>query len=769
MSMKEFASDTGVALVDEPNTDGQFAMLELALITPSLTNPRKTFNEAKMLDLVESIVASGVHQPILVRPLPANRLDDTFRNRGDGMPLPTHEIVSGERRFRASQHAGLKTIPAMIRQLSDQAVLEIQIVENLQRDDLTELEEAEGYQRLCDETGIAKELVGERIGKSRSYVYGRMKLLDLSNAPREALRSGEIDASKALLIARIPDEKLQIKALEAATEKDHQGSPRLSYRALQTWVQQNVMLKLSAARFSIVDANLVKAAGDCKSCSKRTGANPDLFADVDGPDVCTDPKCFHSKEEAHSAALLAMAKAKGMEVIEGREAKEVMPHGTSHYLQGYTSLDNCATPGGVPLRELLSPKEMKKVALLVAPETGELIEVIPEMFAGNAKDRARRKTETPAERKKDREQEAKQERRDLALEYQRRWRTAAVEAIQPRVEAGEVTALTANMMRRLLMELSGAEQHCSEADGADALGLSDYDDDLLASSIRACDDNKIGIKVVLAMLFSDRIARGSWVDGEWTLDDSASMIDELASLLGINIDAIKAEVQEQIRAERATKTPAHAELAAQPEGSAKGDKSRSKPAAPAKKGKTSKEEAAASIASALQELDAGKEDIQAPDGAGLDEGAALAAPDGITALPQVGDRVAVDHEGDADHEREGVVLHVLASGKARVQFDGADKGTLVPIGWLSVIAAGLWPFPRTAEQATPSHTPALNAGDRVKVKGSMASGFLSEHIGKEGVVKAPVDGTTKWVVNLAKPKKAAKLVELEADVLEVLA
>lgn len=769
MSMKEFASDTGVALVDEPNTDGQFAMLELALITPSLTNPRKTFNEAKMLDLVESIVASGVHQPILVRPLPANRLDDTFRNRGDGMPLPTHEIVSGERRFRASQHAGLKTIPAMIRQLSDQAVLEIQIVENLQRDDLTELEEAEGYQRLCDETGIAKELVGERIGKSRSYVYGRMKLLDLSSTPREALRTGEIDASKALLIARIPDEKLQIKALEAATEKDHQGSPRLSYRALQTWVQQNVMLKLSAARFSIVDADLVKSAGDCKSCSKRTGANPDLFADVDGPDVCTDPKCFHSKEEAHSAALVAIAKAKGMEVIEGREAKEVMRSGSTRHLDGYTSLDDCSTPTGVPLRDLLSAKETKKVALLVAPESGDLIEVIADEFAGNAKARARPAGASAKERKADAAYKAKEEARDLALEYQRRWRAAAIAELKPRVQAGEVTALTANIMRRMLLELSGAEARCSEEDCADALGLNDYDTELFRSTVRSAEDTEVGNQVILAMLLSDRIARQHWVQGERAIDESAPTIEELADLLGVDIRSIKADVQEQIRFERAPKTSAGEALAAQPQGSAKGEKSKSRPAAPAKKGKTSKEEASAKIAEALQELeDREQGEIQAPDGAEPDEGAALAAPGSTSALPQVGDRVSVDQVDDVDHQREGVVLQVLASGKARVQLDGDDEGKLVPIGWLCVTATGLWPFPLT-ERAVTTQAPALKAGDRVKVKGSMASGFLSEHIGKEGVVKRAVDGTTKWVVNLARPKKAAKLVELEADTLEVLA
>ncbi|BEP42230.1 ParB/RepB/Spo0J family partition protein [Variovorax sp. V15] len=773
MSTNEFASDSGAALTDEPGTDSQFAMLDLALITPSPTNPRKSFDEAKMLDLVESIVASGVHQAILVRPLPAHRLEDTFRNRGDGMPLPTHEIVSGERRFRASQQAGLKTIPAMIRQLSDQAVLEIQIVENLQRDDLTELEEAEGYQRLCDETGIAKELVGERIGKSRSYVYGRMKLLDLSSAPREALRSGEIDASKALLIARIPDEKLQIKALTAAMEKDYQGSPVRSYRALQSWVQQNVMLKLSGAKFSIKDASLVPAAGDCTSCSKRTGANPDLFTDVDGPDVCTDPPCFHAKAAAHSEQMIAQARAKGMEVIEGKEALELRPHHWQSSIEGYAALDE-------DIRGALSERELKgKVKLFVDPHNNEISEVIPEDLAEKAYAKAS-KSETnekfnkqmQKDRARQAEHEEKRKRAAMAEDYQRRWRKAAVDAIAPRIRAGEIQTLSANLLRRVLLEISLVDNRCDEGTLFDVLELQGnrYDEELTASSVRSLDDNEVGFTLLLLLLQGDLSPEWDYVDSECVYSDSAPAIEELAGLLSIDIDSIKGEIRAQIRAEQTPQSPSREDLAAQPEGSAKGEKLKSKPAAPAKKGRTSKEEASAKIAEALQELEEREQgEIQAPTGAGLDEGAAPAAPGDAPAAPQVGDRVAVDQLGDMDHEREGNVLHVLASGKARVLFDGDEEGRLIPIGWLRVTATGLWPFPLTARQADKAQTPALKAGDRVKVKGSMAAGFLSEYIGKEGIVKAAVDGTSKWVVNLAKPKKAAKLVELDAGVLEVLA
>jgi ParB/RepB/Spo0J family partition protein len=131
-------------------TPETFAHIPLAHIVTSRTNPRKHFNPARLQELAESIRASGVRQPVLLRPLPGHRVADTA-----GMvPRPEYELVSGERRFRASGMAGVTTIPAMVGAMSDDQVLEIQLVENLQRDDLTPLEEAEGYQTLMDRTGI---------------------------------------------------------------------------------------------------------------------------------------------------------------------------------------------------------------------------------------------------------------------------------------------------------------------------------------------------------------------------------------------------------------------------------------------------------------------------------------------------------------------------------------------------------------------------------------------------------------------------------------
>lgn len=351
------------------NTD-QFATLPVASIVPSTTNPRQHFDDAKLVELSMSIQASGVHQPILVRPLPGHRVHSTDR-------CVTHEIVAGERRWRASQLGQVTTIPALVRELTDTEVLEIQIVENLQRADLTELEEAEGYDRLMQATEASADEVGAKIGKSRSYVYARLKLLDLCTEARKALREGTIDASRALLIARIPDGKLQLKALAEASRKNHLDEP-ISFRSFQAWLQTNVMLRLERAPFQITDAKLLPDAGSCKDCPKRTGAHPDLFADVDGADICTDPPCYDRKTKAHRDNLVAKAEAKGLQVIEGKEAKAICVQ-YSNQLKGYTPLDQrrADVDSSAPTLRKLLGKDAPNPVLIENPFTKELIEAVP--------------------------------------------------------------------------------------------------------------------------------------------------------------------------------------------------------------------------------------------------------------------------------------------------------------------------------------------------------------------------------------------------------
>ncbi|HYD45512.1 MAG TPA: ParB/RepB/Spo0J family partition protein [Phenylobacterium sp.] len=163
----------------------------IELIKANPDQPRRRFVEADMDELVASIQEKGVLQPILVRPDPAGG--------------PGFEIVAGERRWRAAQRAGLLSLPTVIRELTDQQVLEIGIVENVQRADLSPLEEAMGYRALMERFGRTQEAIAQTVGKSRSHVANTMRLLSLPEVVQTHLAEGRLTAGHARAIAAAPD------------------------------------------------------------------------------------------------------------------------------------------------------------------------------------------------------------------------------------------------------------------------------------------------------------------------------------------------------------------------------------------------------------------------------------------------------------------------------------------------------------------------------------------------------------------------------------
>lgn len=180
-------------------------ILEISIddIYPNASQPRTYFDEKALNDLAQSIKTLGVIQPITLRK--------------DGAKF---EIISGERRYRASKLAGLTTIPAYIRLVNDQELLEMALVENIQREDLDAIEVALTYQRLLDEIGLTQENLSNRLGKDRSTITNSIRLLRLSPEIQNAIRSGEISAGHGRAIISLDDENLQ-KILFAQIVKDH--------------------------------------------------------------------------------------------------------------------------------------------------------------------------------------------------------------------------------------------------------------------------------------------------------------------------------------------------------------------------------------------------------------------------------------------------------------------------------------------------------------------------------------------------------------------
>lgn len=357
--------------------DSTFALVPLAAIATSKTNPRKSFDQDKLNELASTIKATGVHTPILLRHLPPARLQDTFADRKKGEPLPEYEIVAGERRYRASVIADVATIPAVIRAMTDEQALRVQMIENLQRADLSELEEAEGYQQLCDLTNISKEALGAEIGRSRRYVYQRLALLKLQPLAKDALRLGKISYTAGLAISQVHDGALQAKAFAHAQITDGDGQ-QISTRQLQTWMRSNVLLALNKAPFDIKAPNLHTISGSCTACPKRTGADQDIFADNTGPDSCCDAPCYHAKAAEAKAQTLEKYERQGIPVIQSEAAQELQAYGDSDRFIGYSAVSQTRkdTTNGeiVTLLDLLG-KKGQAAAGLVAIENPDTKQV----------------------------------------------------------------------------------------------------------------------------------------------------------------------------------------------------------------------------------------------------------------------------------------------------------------------------------------------------------------------------------------------------------
>lgn len=182
----------------DPTVRPPSQIVPIEFLSASPLQPRRRFAEPELESLAESLKTYGVLQPLLVRPRAGSAV---------GYATPGFEIIAGERRWRAAQLAGLDELPVVVRDLSDREVLEIALVENLQREDLSPIEEAEGYKRLIDEFGRTQEELAQEIGKSRSHIANTLRLLKLPETVRRFLEEGKLSAGHArtLLGADDPD------------------------------------------------------------------------------------------------------------------------------------------------------------------------------------------------------------------------------------------------------------------------------------------------------------------------------------------------------------------------------------------------------------------------------------------------------------------------------------------------------------------------------------------------------------------------------------
>lgn len=213
--------------------------IPIDLIDPSAFQPRSIFDDTKLHELAQSISANGVVQPLLVR-----RKGARF------------ELIAGERRWRAAQLAGLTKIPAVIRSVADDKVLELALIENIQREDLNPIEEARAYKKLIGDLGLTQEAVAERVGRDRSFVTNYLRLLRLPADLQELLQTGRLSTGHARAILGAEDLDVQRRLARKVIDQD------LSVRATERLVQQTATAARPKGKASITahkDAN-VRAA-----------------------------------------------------------------------------------------------------------------------------------------------------------------------------------------------------------------------------------------------------------------------------------------------------------------------------------------------------------------------------------------------------------------------------------------------------------------------------------------------------------------------------
>ncbi len=257
--------------------------IEIKLLRPNSYNPRKTFDEAKLRELSESIKTNGVLEPLIVRPK-----DGKF------------EIVAGERRFRASMLAGLEAVPCVARGLTDQEALEITVLENIQREDLNPIEEALGFQNLLSLDGWTEERIASEIGKSQPYISDRIRLLDLPDVVKDFITRAIFSLSHARLFSPIAHHPEIIEAIIEDLQKDVEkwgnGSPVVTVRELAGKIDSYITLKYPHLKPKLKwDNPPVFDVGPCQSCPHNV-----LIRTWNEEKIrrCLNPECWEKKQAA---------------------------------------------------------------------------------------------------------------------------------------------------------------------------------------------------------------------------------------------------------------------------------------------------------------------------------------------------------------------------------------------------------------------------------------------------------------------------------------
>lgn len=240
---------------NETEDSNSSVMLKISEIEPNRSQPRKDFDENSLSDLAQSISQHGLLQPLLVRPL----------------PIGGYQIVAGERRYRACRMAGLTEVPVTIRELSDTETMELALIENLQREDLSPIEEALGYKALIDEHGFSQEEVATSVGKSRPAIANSLRILKLPDSVLEYVKQDKISAGHARALLMLDNEKDMLELAELIYKKDLSVRQAEKLAKKKPEVEENTQPERKPSFYSMVELALNESLGRKIKVNKNKG------------------------------------------------------------------------------------------------------------------------------------------------------------------------------------------------------------------------------------------------------------------------------------------------------------------------------------------------------------------------------------------------------------------------------------------------------------------------------------------------------------------
>jgi len=462
----------------------------LEKIRPSPVNGRRDFESVPAL--AENIKAVGLGNPILVKALPRYTLlepdltskmwrvapaggnrkppGETPAGATGTVALPVEfakekearaafeevsrhefEIIARERRWRAFQLLKRETIPVIVKEVDDKTAFGLQMAENLQRETLSAMEEARGYQTALDKFGYTVEELVKETKMSRSHVFSVLRLLKLDKASQAAIEKYKLPDSIATLIPTVAEKQRAQVIEEIATrgpyDPERGKSTCMSARQAKDWIASRYRQDLKHAKFDVKDETLLQGATSCETCPKRSGN----MALEGNPNVCTDPKCYERKGSAALNAKLDVYREKGMEVISAQQSQGLFWYGSD--LKGGSGFvkRNDAPDGSKKTYQQLAGDTVKPVVALSKDNQPLLLYRVKDLKPV-LKEKGIKPVQEEAGDGKRSAQQAKESRKRKELEA----RNEAIWAMAlKQIRAKVVTGKTDKAFLRLLVELPG--------------------------------------------------------------------------------------------------------------------------------------------------------------------------------------------------------------------------------------------------------------------------------------------------------------------------